>query len=185
MRLVNESRFTSVKEYLKNSNMYTIENFLKSNNLMNKVEKRGMHSLLIECPFHDDKNPSFSLNTYEDIFRCFSCGAQGRFLNFIHYYYLNQGEKVTIYDIAERLLKKDAIMRESLGFKSIYKVTAPKPDEIDLSEFKRPPGFKFNQMNVPISYKIIAKRLKNASIDDKINFINKMQHGESAEEIII
>lgn len=185
MKLVNEHRFSEVKNYLKNSSMYTIENFLKSNNLMDRVERRGTNSLLIACPFHEDKNPSFSLNTYEDIFRCFSCGAHGRFLNFIHYYYVNKGEKLTIYDVADKLLKRDAIMKETLGFNSIYKISAPKPDEIDLEDFKRPPNFKFNEYSVPTSYKMIAKSLKNKSVSEKINFINKMQHGESAEEIIL
>lgn len=29
------------------------------------------------CPFHDDKNPSLSINTHNGAFYCFSCGAKG------------------------------------------------------------------------------------------------------------
>ncbi|MBM4287462.1 MAG: hypothetical protein FJ135_04795 [Deltaproteobacteria bacterium] len=29
------------------------------------------------CPFHREKNPSFSLNTETGVFNCFGCGANG------------------------------------------------------------------------------------------------------------
>ncbi|MBI5427672.1 MAG: hypothetical protein HZA02_05245 [Nitrospinae bacterium] len=32
---------------------------------------------LVRCVFHDDKNPSLSINLVEGHFRCFSCGAKG------------------------------------------------------------------------------------------------------------
>jgi DNA primase len=29
------------------------------------------------CPFHDDKNPSLSINPDKNLFQCFGCGAAG------------------------------------------------------------------------------------------------------------
>ena len=34
------------------------------------------------CPFHDDKNPSMSINIKTGVFNCFACGEQGDFIKF-------------------------------------------------------------------------------------------------------
>ena len=35
------------------------------------------------CPFHDDKNPSLSINPNENLFQCFGCGAAGDVIRFV------------------------------------------------------------------------------------------------------
>jgi DNA primase len=35
------------------------------------------------CPFHDDKNPSLSINPKENLFQCFGCGAAGDVIRFV------------------------------------------------------------------------------------------------------
>jgi DNA primase len=35
------------------------------------------------CPFHDDKNPSFIVNSEKGIFKCFGCNVSGNVFNFI------------------------------------------------------------------------------------------------------
>lgn len=35
------------------------------------------------CPFHDDKNPSFNVNTRKKVFFCFGCGAKGSVVDFV------------------------------------------------------------------------------------------------------
>lgn len=183
MREVNEFRFAQLKEYLVESRLYTIENFMRKNGLLEDYTLRGSNSILASCPFHEDKNPSFSLNTHEDIFRCFSCGAHGRYLNFMHYYYLNKGEKVTIYDVAEKILKKDVLIQETLGFKTIYKSKLVTSDSFTYDDYIIKRDFKFNKEEVQVSYKIIAKRLKNASLEEKVAFVHRMQNGESPEDL--
>jgi len=37
---------------------------------------RGGEAMAL-CPFHREKNPSFSLNTETGVFNCFGCGANG------------------------------------------------------------------------------------------------------------
>lgn len=184
MKDVNEFRFTQVKEFLKNSSVYTIENFMKKNGLLTQYKYRTYSSILAACPFHEDKNPSFSLDLKEDIFRCFSCSAHGRFINFMHEYYMNKGEKVTIYDVAERLLKNDVFMQEALGFKTIYHTSYVKSEDFNYDDFKVNKRFIFDESKVPTSYKMVAKKLKNASLDEKVSFVFKMQHGESANELL-
>jgi DNA primase len=33
--------------------------------------------IVVSCPFHEDTNPSFSVNLKTGLFKCFGCGAQG------------------------------------------------------------------------------------------------------------
>lgn len=35
------------------------------------------------CPFHDDTNPSMSVSSDKQIYKCFSCGASGNVFNFV------------------------------------------------------------------------------------------------------
>jgi len=51
--------------------------------------------LLGHCPFHDDKNPSFQVNTKKRLFYCHGCGAKGNVLDFV-----SQKEAVSIREAA-------------------------------------------------------------------------------------
>lgn len=44
-----------------------------------RYEPRSTGYVYIVCPFHDDKNPSLSISTVTGYFRCWGCGAHGRF----------------------------------------------------------------------------------------------------------
>lgn len=46
------------------------------------LRKRGANYLGL-CPFHDDKNPSLSVSTTKQIFKCFSCGKAGTAVSFL------------------------------------------------------------------------------------------------------
>ena len=35
------------------------------------------------CPFHNDKNPSLSINPKENLWQCFGCGAAGDVIRFV------------------------------------------------------------------------------------------------------
>jgi DNA primase catalytic core len=39
------------------------------------------------CPFHDEKTPSFLVNSEKQIFHCFGCGAHGDVLDFVVKYH--------------------------------------------------------------------------------------------------
>lgn len=45
--------------------------------------KRSGKNWIGLCPFHNDKNPSFSVSQDYGIYRCFSCGEKGDIINFI------------------------------------------------------------------------------------------------------
>jgi DNA primase len=47
-----------------------------------KNRKKHGKSLIGLCPFHKDKNASFSANLENGMYKCFACGAEGNFLTF-------------------------------------------------------------------------------------------------------
>ncbi len=49
------------------------------------VEKSGRNYKAL-CPFHDDHDPSMTLNTQRQIFKCFVCGAGGNVFTFVQKY---------------------------------------------------------------------------------------------------
>lgn len=46
------------------------------------LKKRGVN-LLGNCPFHDEKTPSFTVSPSKGIFKCFGCGKGGNSVNFV------------------------------------------------------------------------------------------------------
>lgn len=46
------------------------------------LSKRGSN-YMASCPFHEDRNPSFSVSQSKQIFKCFSCGRGGNVFTFL------------------------------------------------------------------------------------------------------
>ena len=46
-----------------------------------KLQRKGSNYVGV-CPFHNDRNPSMSVNPPRQIYRCFSCGAGGDVITF-------------------------------------------------------------------------------------------------------
>jgi DNA primase len=46
------------------------------------LKKRGVN-LLGNCPFHDEKTPSFTVSPAKGIYKCFGCGKGGNSVNFV------------------------------------------------------------------------------------------------------
>ena len=46
------------------------------------LEKKGKNYRAI-CPFHDDHDPSLSISTDKQIFKCFVCGTGGNVFTFV------------------------------------------------------------------------------------------------------
>ena len=182
-REVNDDRFHQVRQYTIDSDRYTIEKFLKTKGLFNRAQSKGNGNIMLECPFHEDKNPSLSINTERGLYRCFSCNSYGTYLNFIHTYYLSQGSKLTLYDVAERVLSKDSIMQEELGFSSIYKTSNLKSRDFNVDDLIIRKNYNFRGSNPPISYRLIADSLKDYPIEDRVRFVSLMQSGMNPEDV--
>lgn len=55
---------------------YNLDGFTRTNS----------HSAKACCPFHDDNNPSMSIDDNRGLYKCFACGAGGDVFNFIREY---------------------------------------------------------------------------------------------------
>ena len=64
------------------------------------LKKRGVN-LVANCPFHDEKTPSFYVSPAKGIYKCFGCGAGGNPVNFIM-----EHEKVSFPDALRFLAEK-------------------------------------------------------------------------------
>ena len=63
-----------------------------------KVTGEALKSL---CPFHDDKNPSFSVNLKNGTYKCHACGAAGNYITFVA-----ETEGISQADAMSRILRK-------------------------------------------------------------------------------
>jgi DNA primase catalytic core len=62
-----------------------------------RFRRTGENQATCRCPFHDDNNPSMSIDRRRGIFKCFSCGAGGNVFNFVREYSKIQGEELSFY----------------------------------------------------------------------------------------
>lgn len=99
----------------------TVERIMATANIQEVVQdfvslkKRGVN-YLGNCPFHNEKTPSFTVSPAKGIFKCFGCGKGGNSVNFImeieHLSYLEAlkylGKKYGI-DIKERELSNEEV----------------------------------------------------------------------------
>jgi DNA primase len=69
-------------------------------NILTGNEKRIGNNLMVCCPFHNDKTPSFgiSLNPDKQVYKCFGCTAKGSFIG----YYM-QINSLTYHEAIEKL----------------------------------------------------------------------------------
>lgn len=73
--------------------------------------------LLLKCPRHPDKRPSFRVRLHEHDCHCFSCGFWGRVLDLM---YELSGKQISKAQYCEQVLKRSPGMQRELGFTSLY-----------------------------------------------------------------
>jgi len=70
-------------EYIKST--IPLTNVIESYNLKSFI-RTNSHNAKACCPFHDDNNPSMSIDDNRGLYKCFACGAGGDVFNFIREY---------------------------------------------------------------------------------------------------
>lgn len=71
---------------------FEIESFIESNLDKTKLQQHDWISAC--CPFHNDKNPSFSINSKHGGWKCYTCQKSGTFVTFLKDYLLIDFEEV-------------------------------------------------------------------------------------------
>lgn len=83
---------------------------------------RGVNYSSWLCPFHDDRNPSFTTRPphpkYKDRWRCWACGAWGDELDFLRQYFPNE-------NYSERLERLQNLRAEYKALKPSLTITIP------------------------------------------------------------
>lgn len=72
--MIEKTRIDTIK------NTVDLVGVVKSKNIRLKKNGKGYMGL---CPFHNDKNPSLSVNPQTNLFQCFGCGAGGDVIRFV------------------------------------------------------------------------------------------------------
>ena len=71
---VNKDRLDSAVLYF-NSKLIFMDYLEKYNLLKGSVSTN--QGVAINCPFHEDWDPSFKVDTYRNLYKCFACGEKG------------------------------------------------------------------------------------------------------------
>lgn len=71
--------------------------------------KKSGRNYFILCPFHDDTNPSMSLDTKKNRFKCFACGARGSQIDLFMRY-----EGIGLKEAIHRLAKEKNIASKEM-----------------------------------------------------------------------
>ena len=83
-----------------------------------KLKKNGK-SYFGLCPFHDDTNPSFSVNPSKNLWQCFGCGAGGDVIRFVEMF-----DQVDFKEAVKRLSDNSF---KAAGKSKIKKLTIKQP----------------------------------------------------------
>ena len=98
-----------------------------------RLTKRGANYVGL-CPFHNEKTPSFSVNTDKQIFHCFGCGVGGNSISFVMKY-----ENLTFTEAIKQMAEKAGINL---------------PEEYDNPEFRKRADLRIRLFEI---YKEAAK----------------------------
>ena len=65
--------------------MIDIKNYILTN-FPNGKERKGGLEIMFKCPFHDENEPSLSINLESGMWRCFGCNKKGNFTSFYKFF---------------------------------------------------------------------------------------------------
>lgn len=86
------------------------------------LKKTGHHLYKSNCPFHNEKTPSFAVDTVKNIFKCFGCGAGGDAIEFVM-----RKENLPFIDACKAIASNNSIVIEESEIKG--KTPEQKKDE--------------------------------------------------------
>ena len=125
--IVNKNIFDQANQSMEEiKNLNPIVEYFKTKGIELKLTGNGQYMGL--CPWHDDHNPSLSVNSDKGVFKCFGCGKSGTVIDAVSYF-----ENVTTGEAIKILQEK----------KKEIKLPKEKPDlklEISDLEDNQPPA---------------------------------------------
>lgn len=124
-----------------------------------RLTKRGSNYVGL-CPFHNEKTPSFSVNTERQCFHCFGCGVGGNSISFVMKY-----ENLTFTEAVKQLADKVGMNLPEENYNPEYRKRADLKTRL-FDIYKEAAKFYYFQLrsdygNFPMEY------LKNRGLSDE------------------
>ena len=104
---------------------------------LSKFRRKGPTSATAVCPFHDDTNPSLSIDDNRRMFKCFSCGAGGDVFKFVRDYSDLQGESMSFFQSVQRVVKEHCDPSVAIDIDSYYSGPSMSQEERKALEAKK------------------------------------------------
>jgi DNA primase len=89
-----------------------------------RLKKRGVN-YIGQCPFHNEKTPSFTVSPTKEIYKCFGCGKSGNTISF-----LMEHEKYSYVEALKWLANKYDVDVEEIGVTSEMKLQQQTADSL-------------------------------------------------------
>jgi DNA primase len=89
-----------------------------------RLKKRGVN-YIGQCPFHNEKTPSFTVSPTKEIYKCFGCGKSGNTISF-----LMEHEKYSYVEALKWLATKYDVEVEEIGVTSEMKLQQQTADSL-------------------------------------------------------
>lgn len=160
---------------------YTFDAFCKKYHLYHDTDKRHGEDVYIQCPFHNDEDPSLGINESRRIFNCLGCSEGGSYLSFVLSYKTKVlGYDMSFYQLVNEILSEDKALQSKVGFSTIC---IPKKQNTEFTPVKK---FKFTaQLKVPSTYPELSTFMlrKNCTKEQIVYACLLMQSGVSALDI--
>lgn len=178
----DKMKVQKVIEYMDDNPRYDFENILDKMGLLKGYEVQGENKL-IPCPFHEDYSPSCSINNQRKVYKCFSCGRGGSYIDFLFQYdKLVLGNNLGFYDFIDKIVKADKELQRDVTLSTIFtskKVTG-KSDLTFRKRFK--PSENFGEIKTVVE---LANKVKREckSKQDIIMFMALVQKEVSMKQI--
>ncbi len=131
----------------------------------------------------DDTNPSFYINYPKRMWKCFSTGKGGGYLELVYWtQILRESKKESIYKIANRLLVTDKELQKAVGFNTLFKYVLP--DTLEPKMASR----KVERKSIDEFHKTFKQTLRSLNeLEDKtplINFISDFEKGMNMKDLV-
>ena len=100
-------------------------------------QRQGNNRAKALCPFHDDHNPSMSVDGQRGIYKCFACGAGGDVFSFVREYSALKSEPMTFYQAVRHVAQEFGDPNLKLDFVSSSQSRMSDEERKSLNEKKQ------------------------------------------------
>ena len=187
-KIVNKERISRLREYIDSAPEYSLKSFLEEKDLLKDYKVQG-RNILIECPYHEDAYPSFSVDLEREFYHCLSCGCRGKKYDLIiEYAQKVENINLSYYSLLENYVRKDDKLKRIIGSNRIYDVIEEKIDNLENFKVKR---YSLDEVlsysekepqSMPELLKLI-KKTPSMDNDDLVYAISLLQLNISVEEV--